>query len=362
MRPVVAAFLFASSACAQITVGVLPFANLSNDSSLAWIGTGIAETMTDKLQNVKELSLVERARMQDLFGEMALGQSGLIDEKSAQQAGRMAGAKHLVIGSYQKAKREIRIAVKTVEVETGRVVEAASVTGRLRQIFALEDELALTIVEKLGVQLSNAERMRVSSHETESVEAYSWYSKSLEARSREQEEQLLAQAVELDGGYGKAKRRLDQLKKLLQEHKAYTDGKRISEAQKQAAALVNVTSPAGAAATLSDSIQFFSSRLQLINSYNQAGDKTKAYAVAAEMEALFPALDYAGFCSEPVTQMVDALFMNIVNLYFQNRDHTKALSLGEAFIRQRGDSDMAEAVRTIMNLSIQMLEQGDGGK
>ncbi|MEW5849932.1 MAG: AgmX/PglI C-terminal domain-containing protein [Myxococcota bacterium] len=133
------------------TLAVLPFDNLAGDKQLEWLRTGIAESLVTKLGQISKLVLVDRLKLDQVLAEQALGQSGAIDPASAANAGKLVGAQLLVTGSYQKAGDKLRLHARVVEAETGRVRQAVEATGRLDDVFALQDELAGRIVDIMNI-------------------------------------------------------------------------------------------------------------------------------------------------------------------------------------------------------------------
>jgi len=157
---------------APTNIAVVPFENLNKDSSLDWLTVGIPETITVSLLTVKEISLIERTQLRKIMEEQKLQSSGMVDEKTILNIGKLAGVNVLVIGSFQKFKDTIRLAARFVDVESGKVMQTAQATGSLENIFELQDKITIGLINNLGIALKPAELAKVTEDPTKSFEAY----------------------------------------------------------------------------------------------------------------------------------------------------------------------------------------------
>lgn len=82
------------------------------------------------LETIKEEgdTVVERQKLLSVLEELSLGAGELSDPETKLRIGRIAGAKRMVFGSYQVIGQSMRIDLRMVEVETGRVLKASEKT------------------------------------------------------------------------------------------------------------------------------------------------------------------------------------------------------------------------------------------
>lgn len=73
-------------------------------------------------------SVVEREKLLTVLQEISLGAGKLSDTETQLSIGRLAGAKHMIFGGYQVVGGSMRIDLRMVEVETGRIMKAAEQT------------------------------------------------------------------------------------------------------------------------------------------------------------------------------------------------------------------------------------------
>ncbi len=126
----------------SIVVAVLPFSNNSGDPQWDPLGRGLAEMMTTDLARSPSLVVVERVRLQEVLSELEIQQGTGFDPATAAQVGRLVGASHLAFGSLVALAPDLRLDVRLVTTDAGRVLVAESVTGQKDRFFALETELA----------------------------------------------------------------------------------------------------------------------------------------------------------------------------------------------------------------------------
>ncbi len=114
-------------------VAVLPFTNLSPDPADAWLGDGIAETLTAEFE-AYGLTVVGHAG-----GTPAAGGGAAVD---LDEAHRRLGARRAVTGSFQQVGRRLRINARIVDLPSAVVVHAVRTDGDRHEIFALQDRIA----------------------------------------------------------------------------------------------------------------------------------------------------------------------------------------------------------------------------
>ncbi len=143
------------------TVAVLDFENVSGDASLAWLSSGIAETLTNDLR-AATLRIIDRFRVTE-----AIAQSGR--ELSALR--RVLAIDRAVVGSFQRAGDRLRITARIVDAQSGECLADAKADGPLDQVFDLQDRIVGQFSDALGAGRPGPAERRVY-RETSSLEAY----------------------------------------------------------------------------------------------------------------------------------------------------------------------------------------------
>ncbi len=88
------------------------------------IGDYLADNLSTILTRYPEFTIVERTQVSAVLKEQKFSISGLIDESSAPQAGKLLGVNVVLLGKYYKLKNGLEIIVKAVNVETGAIITA----------------------------------------------------------------------------------------------------------------------------------------------------------------------------------------------------------------------------------------------
>jgi TolB-like protein/predicted Zn-dependent protease len=127
------------------SVAVLAFANLSDDKGSEYFSDGISEELLTVLQKIPGLHVAARTSAFSFKGKNA----------TAQEIGQKLGVAHLVEGSVRKAGDVVRIAARLTRTDTGEQLWSENFTRNLKDVFAVETELAQTIVGQLSGQLTN---------------------------------------------------------------------------------------------------------------------------------------------------------------------------------------------------------------
>jgi DNA-binding winged helix-turn-helix (wHTH) protein/Flp pilus assembly protein TadD len=145
------------------SVAVLDFANLSGDPDLAWMSTGIPETVTNDLIGLREIRVVDRMRVCEAVRRTDGSMTAVARELDV----------HLVVaGSVQRAAERIRITARLVDVPSGATLADAKVDGRLDEIFDLQDRIVRQFSAALGVEGAHERSTRMGVRETSNLDAF----------------------------------------------------------------------------------------------------------------------------------------------------------------------------------------------
>ncbi|MFH0922173.1 MAG: CsgG/HfaB family protein [Fibrobacterota bacterium] len=191
------------------SVAVAAFANTGSDKGLDPLSKGLSEMIATDLSQVERFTLLERARMQALADEMALGQTGLLEEKNSERFGRLAGAERVVAGSFSgNGKDAIELSAAVSDAKTGWHRAIPAQKGAMKDLFKIEKDLVFAILKEMGIVLTEAERKKVEIVATENVLAFLAYSKGLDAQDRgdfSAAQAYYTEAVKLDPAYSQAR-------------------------------------------------------------------------------------------------------------------------------------------------------------
>jgi hypothetical protein len=113
----------------KATVAVWELEDMSPVVSRVDVGELLAVEVSGALQRKGGYVVVERARLLRVLEELRLGSSDLADDETRLRVGKLLGARYMVFGGYQIVGNVLRLDLRLVEVETGKVRKAVSRTA-----------------------------------------------------------------------------------------------------------------------------------------------------------------------------------------------------------------------------------------
>lgn len=193
-------------------LAIMTFSNITREPSDDWIGSGIAETLTSDMKNIRGISVIGRERMFEILRNLGSASGPLADSDDAFaiEIGRKLGALWIISGGYQRIAEMIRITARLVEPNTGTLLKTVKIDGRISEIFDLQDKIVYELSQGLNLHLANSEIDEIERDETASVEAYEHFSRgmmNLRTGSRETLDRAIhhfEKATEADPDYARA--------------------------------------------------------------------------------------------------------------------------------------------------------------
>jgi TolB-like protein len=131
------------------TLAILYFDNQGNDD-LEPLKVGLAQMLITDIKTTSTVTVVERARLQEILDELELGHSGVVDPGTAAQVGKLLGAEWLLLGSYFELLGTLRVDARLVRVETGEIIHADGVHGATASFMGMEQQLATSLRDALA--------------------------------------------------------------------------------------------------------------------------------------------------------------------------------------------------------------------
>ncbi|PBB25375.1 MULTISPECIES: winged helix-turn-helix domain-containing tetratricopeptide repeat protein [unclassified Mesorhizobium] len=182
------------------SVAVLPFSNLSGDPEQNYFAEGMVDDIITGLARIKWLFVIARNSTFAYKGRA-------VDVK---QVGRELGVRYVLEGSVRKAGCNVRVTGQMIDASTGAHVWAERYDRSSDDIFALQDEIALSAVGAIAPSIRRAEIDRVKRKRPDSLDAYDLVLRAqLDVDSGMPEQitralVLLERAIELDPAYALA--------------------------------------------------------------------------------------------------------------------------------------------------------------
>ncbi len=161
-------------------VAVVPLAYQGDEPRFEPLGFGLAEMISVDLAQVRQLRVVERARLNVLLDELELAATDFVDQEAAPRAGRLLGAGRIVGGAYN-VFADVDLQLDTAFWELDRAEEPTfdSKQDALENLFVLQKELVFALLDEMNIRLTAAERERIGELPTDDLEAFLEFGRGL---------------------------------------------------------------------------------------------------------------------------------------------------------------------------------------
>ena len=151
------------------SVAVLPFDNLSADPEQEYFADGITEDLITTLSQIGQVTVASR--------NAAFGFKN--KAVSAREAGEQLECRYVLTGSLRRSGNRVRITVQLTDANNEEHIWASRYDRDLEDIFAIQDEITLTIATALQVELTEGEQATLRYTTTENVAAWTHFIKGL---------------------------------------------------------------------------------------------------------------------------------------------------------------------------------------
>lgn len=179
------------------TVAVLYFENLGGAKEDEYFRDGMTEDIVTELSKIARLEIYPRSEMLQFRDKPV----------TAPQVGEKLGAMYVLEGSIRRAGNRLRITTQLVESDTRHSVWAERYDRQMEDVFAIQEEISLSIAKALEIKLSPQEEKVIASKPTANTKAYDFYLRGRNYLRQRQFEYALAmyqEAVKLDPNFAQA--------------------------------------------------------------------------------------------------------------------------------------------------------------
>ena len=182
------------------SLAVLPFFNASDDPNMEYLSDGITESIMNSLSHLPQLKVMARSTVFRYKGP----------DVDPREVGNILGVRAVMMGRVQQLGDHLVISAELVDVQDGSRIWGDQYHRKSSDIFALQDDLAWEISEKLRLRLSGEQKEQLTKRFTENREAYESYLKGRYAWGRRANEDLkkgveyFRQAIAKDPNYSLA--------------------------------------------------------------------------------------------------------------------------------------------------------------
>jgi TolB-like protein len=190
-------------------IAVLPFADLSPAHDKAYFAEGVAEEILSSLGTEKGITVLGRTSA-----------SQIEPGADPKEVRRKLGVTHLLEGSARSAGDQLRVNVRLIDTSDGRRVWEEEYRGRLADIFAVQDRIAATVVQRLRGTLVHRQLRAAPVTNAEAYQAYLAARALMRTRNKESLSEafdLAQQVIRSDPKYAPGQALVGELYYLLSD-------------------------------------------------------------------------------------------------------------------------------------------------
>jgi len=155
-----------SEAGTNKSIAVLPFATLSDDRNDAYFADGVQDQILTNLAKVSDLRVISHTSVRQY-------KTGA--ERNLREIGRQLGVAYIMEGSVQRAHDRLRINAELIDARTDAHIWAETYDRTAADLFAIQSELAQSIVAQLKAKLSPQQKAEIEERPTQDLDAFELY-------------------------------------------------------------------------------------------------------------------------------------------------------------------------------------------
>src|SRR5215831_14965588 len=164
------------------SIAVLPFVNQNNDPNTEYLSDGIPESIINSLSQLPNLGAIARNSSFRYKGK----------DTDAPTVGRELNVRSVVMGRVVQRGVNLSISAELVDTTNNHQLWGQQYNRKLDDVFAVQEEIAKEISEKLRVKLSGPEHQQLAKRPTENLKAFQYYMQGRSYAQRRTREDLLA--------------------------------------------------------------------------------------------------------------------------------------------------------------------------
>src|SRR5262249_32296089 len=182
------------------SIAVLPFVNATGDPNTEYLSDGITESIINSLSQLPTLGVIARNSAFRYKGK----------DTDAPTVGRELNVRSVVMGRVVQRGVNLSISVELVDTTNNHQLWGQQYNRKLDDVFAVQEEIAKEVSEKLRVKLSGPEHQQLAKRPTENLKAFQYYMQGRAYAQRRTREDLLTairyceKAIEEDQNYALA--------------------------------------------------------------------------------------------------------------------------------------------------------------
>jgi TolB-like protein/class 3 adenylate cyclase/Tfp pilus assembly protein PilF len=151
------------------SIAVLPFENLSDEKQNAYFADGVQDEILTDLARVADLKVISRTSVMQYKDAV---------RRNLREIGQQLGVAHVLEGSVQRTGNRVRVNAQLIDARTDAHLWAERYDRDLADVFAIQSEIAKTIVEQLQAKISPSEKAAIEKAPTTDLAAFDLYQRA----------------------------------------------------------------------------------------------------------------------------------------------------------------------------------------
>lgn len=182
------------------SIAILPFKNMSSDSTNLYFVNGLMESTLNNLQKIEDLRVISRTSVEKYRNT----------DKTVLEIAEELNVAYLLEGSGQRIGNQVLLNIQLIDASNDMPIWAQQYNNKVVDVFSLQNTVAKKIAEAIKAKVTPAELQQINKKPTENILAYDYYLKGLENQNEQSEAGLnkailnFEKAIEEDSKYANA--------------------------------------------------------------------------------------------------------------------------------------------------------------
>tara|TARA_R110002126_G_scaffold124451_3_gene266450 strand:- start:27541 stop:29652 length:2112 start_codon:yes stop_codon:yes gene_type:complete len=182
------------------SIAILPFKNMSSDSTNLYFVNGLMESTLNNLQKIEDLRVISRTSVEKYRNT----------NKTVIEIAEELNVAYLLEGSGQRIGNQVLLNIQLIDASNDMPIWAQQYNNKVVDVFSLQNTVAKKIAEAIKAKVTPAELQQINKKPTENILAYDYYLKGLENQNEQSEAGLnkailnFEKAIEEDSKYANA--------------------------------------------------------------------------------------------------------------------------------------------------------------
>ena len=151
------------------SIAVLPFDNMGDNPEDEYIANGLTEDIITTISKIDDMFVIARNSMFTYKNKPV----------KIKQVSEEFGVQYVLEGSIQRSGDRLRVTAQLIDALNGRHLWADRYERKMEDLFDIKDEITKKIVTELQVEITGGEQVRLAAKQTDSLEAWIYYSKGV---------------------------------------------------------------------------------------------------------------------------------------------------------------------------------------